>query len=117
MGERYSSGAVDYPTVAAAAIKEMHRQVGDLKTDENGVAQSGLMLRHLVMPNGIAGTERFVKWVAKNLSTDTYVNIMGQYHPAYKSSHYPKIARRVSPQEMKAALEAARRAGLKRVVT
>jgi putative pyruvate formate lyase activating enzyme len=117
MGDRYSSGAVDYPLVAATAIKEMYRQVGDLKTDENGVARRGLMLRHLVMPNSIAGTERFVKWVAENLSKETYVNIMGQYHPAHKAFVYPKIARRVTPQEVKAALEAARRAGLKRVVS
>ncbi len=76
LAAKYSSGAADYPEVAAAVVKEMHRQVGRLVVDERGVAVRGLIIRHLVMPQNIAGTDRFVKWVARELTTDTYVNIM-----------------------------------------
>lgn len=117
MADRYSSGAVDYPELARHAIEEMYRQVGDLKTDDDGVAQRGVMLRHLVMPNGVAGTARFAEWVADNLSTDTYVNIMGQYRPQHWAFRYPEIARRVTPEEVRRAMRAARKAGLKNLAS
>ena len=98
--------------MAAAAIKEMHRQVGVLKVDERGVAVRGLMIRHLVMPRNIAGTDRFVKWVARELTTDTCVNIMAQYRPAHRAQEYPELSRRLTPEEWGQALAWAHAAGL-----
>ena len=113
LAAKYARKCADYPWVAAAAIKEMHRQVGDLVLDHRGVAQRGLILRHLVMPNNVAGTDRFVKFVARELSRDTYVNIMAQYRPAYQASKYPGIARRITRQEWARALAWAWKAGLR----
>ncbi|MCW5978646.1 MAG: radical SAM protein [Bryobacteraceae bacterium] len=115
MAAKYSAGARDYPEAAAAAIKEMHRQVGELVVDEDGVALRGLMIRHLVMPGNIAGSDRFVRWVAAELTTSTYVNIMGQYRPEYKASQFPDIARRVTGDEHRQAIRWAREAGLTRL--
>ena len=98
--------------MAQESIIEMHRQVGDLITDERGIALRGLMVRHLVMPNNISGTDRFVRWVAKELSPDTYVNIMAQYRPAHKAFDYPEIARRLNHGEWKQAILWAKKAGL-----
>jgi putative pyruvate formate lyase activating enzyme len=112
LAAKYSSGAADYPEVAAAVIKEMHRQVGTLKVDERGVAMRGLIIRHLVMPRNIAGTDRFVRWVARELTTDTCVNIMRQYRPEHRAREYPELARRISPEEWGQALAWARTAGL-----
>ncbi len=112
LAAKYSSGAADYPEVAAATIKEMHRQVGELKCDARGVAQRGLIIRHLVMPQNIAGTDRFVQWVAKELSPTTYVNIMAQYHPEHKAFDYPEISRRITVQEWEQARAWAKAAGL-----
>jgi putative pyruvate formate lyase activating enzyme len=112
LAAKYSSGAADYPEVAAAVIKEMHRQVGRLVVDERGVAVRGLIIRHLVMPQNIAGTDRFVKWVARELTTDTYVNIMPQYRPEHRAAAYPELARRITPQEWGQALAWAHAAGL-----
>lgn len=109
---KYSSGASDYPEVAKKAVLEMHRQVGDLKIDEEGIAYRGLLIRHLVMPNRVAGTEKFVKWVAENLSKSTYVNIMAQYRVEYKAYEYPEIARGITVEEFMEAMEWAKRYGL-----
>ena len=114
---RYSSGAEDYPEVAAAVIKEMHRQVGTLKLSSTGIAQRGLIVRHLVMPNNIAGTDRFVRWIAEELSPDTYVNIMAQYRPEHRASEYPEIARRITGDEWRQALAWAEAAGLRNLDT
>jgi len=115
LAARYSSGASDYPEVAASVIKEMHRQVGELRVDDRGIAERGLIIRHLVMPENIAGTDRFVQWVAKALTRDTYVNIMEQYHPAHRASEYPELSRRISMQEWRQALKWAEEAGLRRL--
>ncbi len=112
LAAKYSSGAADYPEVAASVIKEMHRQVGILQTDKRGIAQRGLIIRHLVMPENIAGTNRFVRWVAQELSVDTYVNIMEQYHPAHKAHDYPELSRRITRGEWLQAMTWAREAGL-----
>jgi len=112
LAAKYSSGAADYPEVAAAVIKEMHRQVGTLQTNDRGVAQRGLIIRHLVMPDNIAGTDRFVRWVAQELSVDTYVNIMEQYHPAHRAMDYPELSRRITRPEWLQAMTWAREAGL-----
>ncbi len=111
--ERYNNAeAYDYPKLAREAITEMHRQVGDLDTDERGIARRGLMVRHLVMPNRVAGTKEFVEWVAQNLSTDTYVNIMAQYRVEHRAFEYDRIARAISAEEFVEAMEWAKEAGL-----
>jgi putative pyruvate formate lyase activating enzyme len=115
MAARYSSGAGDYPEVAAAAIEEMHRQVGELETDERGIARRGLIIRHLVLPHNIAGTDRFVEWVARKLTPATYVNIMSQYRPEHRARQYPELSRGITVGEWQQAIEWARRAGLTRL--
>lgn len=105
--------AADYPQNAQAAIKEMHRQVADLVTDNRGYALRGLMVRHLVMPNHVAGTREFVQWVADNLSKDTYVNIMAQYRVEFQAFEYEQIARAITSQEFVEAMEWAMEAGLR----
>jgi putative pyruvate formate lyase activating enzyme len=108
----------DYPDVARAAISEMHRQVGDLVVDATGVARRGLLVRHLVMPGLLEETTAILRWLAEEISPDTYVNIMNQYRPDHRvpgNPRYEDIDRRVSPAEMEAAYEAARRAGLWRL--
>jgi putative pyruvate formate lyase activating enzyme len=109
---KYSSGAYDYPEVTKKAIVEMYRQVGDLKIDEEGIAYRGLLIRHLVMPNRVAGTEKFVKWVAENLSKSTYVNIMAQYRVEYKAYEYPEISRGITVEEFMEAIDWAKKYGL-----
>ncbi len=117
LAAKYSSGAADYPEVAAAAIKEMQRQVGELRVDSEGVAYRGLIVRHLVMPENIAGTDGFVEWVAKELAkelgTSTWVNIMAQYRPEHKAFDYPEISRPITKEEWTRALSWVRAAGLK----
>jgi putative pyruvate formate lyase activating enzyme len=110
--EKYSSGASDYPEVTKKAIIEMNRQVGEHLTDEHGVALRGLMIRHLVMPNRVAGTKKFVQWVAESIGRSTYVNIMAQYHVDYKAYDYPEIARGITVEEFLEAMEWAEEYGL-----
>lgn len=112
--KKYSKAA-DYPERAKEAIKEMHRQVGELVVDERGVAVRGLLVRHLVMPEGIAGTEEVVKFIAEEISPNTYINIMDQYHPCYKAFAHPEINRRITAKEYKDAIDSALNAGLKRI--
>jgi putative pyruvate formate lyase activating enzyme len=112
MAAKYSSDARDYPEVATAAVFEMNRQVGVHQVDMQGVARKGLMIRHLVMPNRIAGTKKFVRWVAENLPQTTYVNIMSQYHVDYRAFEYPEIARGITVQEFLEAMDWAEEYGL-----
>jgi len=112
LAAKYSSGVSDYPEVAAAVIKEMHRQVGDLETDSRGIATRGLIIRHLVMPNNIGGTDRLVRWIAEELGKDTYLNLMAQYRPEHKAFDYPAIARRPTREAWKEAVTWALQAGL-----
>jgi putative pyruvate formate lyase activating enzyme len=111
----YSLGASDYPEVAALAIKEMHQQVGTLKVDERGLAKRGVILRHLVLPNNIAGTDKFVRWVAKELSPKTYVNIMSQYRPLFRAKQVPELNRRITIREWRQALKWAKQSGLSKL--
>jgi putative pyruvate formate lyase activating enzyme len=104
--------APDYPEVTKKAIIEMNRQVGELKIDGRGIALRGLMIRHLVMPNRVAGTEKFTKWVAENLPKSTYVNIMAQYRVEYKAYEYPEIARGITVKEFLEAMQWAEKSGL-----
>jgi putative pyruvate formate lyase activating enzyme len=94
------------------ALLEMHRQVGLHRTDENGIALRGVMIRHLVMPNRVAGTEKFVRWAAASWPKSTYVNIMHQYHMDYKAFEYPKIQRSITAEEYIEALGWAKQHGL-----
>ncbi len=114
MSLKYSE-AEDYPESAKAAIKEMHRQVGDLVTDQRGVALRGLLIRHLVLPEGIAGTARVVHFIADEISKNTYINIMDQYHPCFKAFDHPPLNRRLTQQEYADAIQTAIDAGLKRI--
>lgn len=109
--------AKDYPEVARRAIKEMHRQVGDLVLDEHGLARRGLLVRHLVMPGELAGTRQIMRFLAQEISPATYVNIMGQYYPAGKVSgaKYAEINRRITAREYEAAVQAAWQEGLRRL--
>jgi putative pyruvate formate lyase activating enzyme len=105
----------DYPATNRAAVKEMHRQVGDLVLDEHGIAQRGLLVRHLVLPNALAGTAEVARFLAQEVSTDTYVNVMGQYHPCYRAGHYPELNRPPTRRELEDAHRAVRDAGLHRL--
>jgi len=112
MAAKYSSGAANYPEVTRAAIIEMHRQVGVAKPGPDGIMYRGLMIRHLVMPNDVAGSEKVMEWIAENLPKDTYVNIMSQYTPLYKAYEYPEISRRITREEYKRVVQKARELGL-----
>jgi putative pyruvate formate lyase activating enzyme len=109
--------AKDYAEVARRSILEMHHQVGVLKFDEQGLAKRGVLVRHLVMPGEIAGTESIMRFLANEISCDTYVNVMNQYHPGGRVSvcQYSEINRRIRGAEYDRALEAAHRAGLWRI--
>ena len=110
--EKYLGEASDYPEMSQQAVLEMHRQVGLHRADSRGIAVSGLMIRHLVMPNRVAGTDKFIKWVAENLPKSTYVNIMHQYFPEYEAFDYPDIWRRINVQEYLEAMRWADQYGL-----
>jgi putative pyruvate formate lyase activating enzyme len=109
---KYSAGASDYPEVTKKAVLEMHRQVGVHKMDKQGIAIRGLMIRHLVMPNRVAGTEKLVRWIAEALPKNTYINIMAQYRVEYKAYDYPEISRGITAQEFLEAMDWAEKYGL-----
>ncbi len=109
------SGIEDYPKVNRAAIKEMHRQVGDLQINEQGVAQRGLLIRHLVLPHRLAGTEEVVRFLAQEVSTDTYLNIMAQYRPCHRAANAASINRPLLREEFREAIVLARQQGLHRL--
>jgi putative pyruvate formate lyase activating enzyme len=111
-GQRYSQ-VRGYPAVNQAALREMHRQVGDLTMDEQGVAQRGLLVRHLVLPDGLAGTAEVVRFLRDEISPQTYINVMAQYRPCYRAHSLPPLDRRITNQEYGAALKLAEDAGLR----
>ncbi len=113
VGKTYSLVS-DYPAVNQAAVKAMHRQVGDLQIDERGIAQRGLLVRHLVLPKGLAGTNEIARFLAEEVSPDTYINIMDQYRPAYRACDYARLQRPITQEEYATALRQAREAGLHR---
>jgi putative pyruvate formate lyase activating enzyme len=113
VGERYS-GIADYPAVNQAAVAEMHRQVGDLVLDERGIAQRGLLVRHLVLPEGLAGTTDVLAFLAR-LSPNTYLNVMNQYRPCYQAGDLPPLDRRITRAEYLEAVHLAHQAGLHRL--
>lgn len=107
--------ARDYPERAREALKEMHRQVGDLNLDKNGIAQKGILLRHLVMPEGIAGTRDIMRFIAKEISPDTYVNIMNQYRPCGLAYRHKPLDRSITQTEYEKALAEAHEEGITRL--
>ena len=109
------SGIKNYPEVNKAAIREMHRQVGDLQIDQQGVAQRGLLVRHLVLPNQLAGTQGIVRFLTQEISPHTYLNIMDQYRPSYKADNVPLISRPLLREEFAEAIDLARQQGLDRL--
>jgi len=125
------SNAPKYFEIMKKAIKEMHRQVGDLILDydppatlpllleegapENGVAVRGLIVRHLVLPNGLTGSEKIFEFLVKEISSNTFLNIMDQYHPYHKASEFPEISRRITNEEYEEAIKLAKKSGLKRL--
>lgn len=108
----YSSGATDYPEHAKGSVAEMHRQVGLLKTDAAGVALRGLIIRHLVMPNRVAGSREVLEWISRSLHTSTYINIMSQYRVEHKAFNFPEIARGITVEEYLEVLDWAQELGL-----
>ena len=109
------SHAADYPEVAKGALKEMHRQVGDLVLDDRGIATRGLLVRHLVLPNGLAGTAEAMRFLAEEISPNTYVNVMAQYRPCHQADKHAQINRPITTREHRDALRMALDAGLTRL--
>ncbi len=114
LARRYSKIS-DYPARNRVAVREMHRQVGDLELDGDGIARRGLLVRHLVLPDDVAGTAAIVRWLAEDISPNTYINVMGQYRPAWrvKAQDIAPLNRPVSSGEVRAAQRLAREAGLR----
>jgi len=112
---RQTCQAADYRQVACAALCEMHRQVGDLKIDETGLAKKGLLVRHLVMPEGLADTRQVMRFIAGEISTNTYVNIMPQYRPCGRAYEIPSLNRALSTKEYKTAIQEAKEEGIYRL--
>jgi len=113
VAKRYSK-APDYPEVVKEVLLEMHRQVGDLEMSQEGTAVKGLLIRHLVMPEGLAGTQDLLEFIATDVSRGSYVNIMAQYRPLYKANDFQELNRRITMREHKEAIEMAKKAGLHR---
>jgi putative pyruvate formate lyase activating enzyme len=107
--------AEDYPEIARQALREMHRQVGDLVVDEAGVARRGLLVRHLVLPDGLAGTREIMGFLAREVSPRTYVNVMGQYRPCGRAGEHPSLRKFLTGPEHEEAQRQAREAGLTRL--
>ncbi len=110
-GEKYS-GVKNYATYCREALLEMHRQVGDLQLDDRGLATRGLLVRHLVLPAGVAGSEAVIDFLADHVSSNTFLNIMDQYHPAYKAAEFAELRRRPLRREVEEVAAYARRRGM-----
>ncbi len=111
VARKYSS-APDYFEIMKKALKEMHRQVGDLTVDKNGMARSGLIVRHLVLPEGLSGTRKIMRFIAREISPHTYISMMAQYFPAYQAGQFPPLSRRINKGEYREALQAFKEEGL-----
>ncbi len=105
----------NYPKVNQAAVKEMHRQVGELVLDKQGIARRGLLIRHLVLPENSAGTEQILAFIAQEISPDTYLNLMDQYRPCYRANELPPLDRRLRRSEFQVARVQAGKHGLHRL--
>ena len=105
----------EYPTINRAAVKEMHRQVGDLVLDDLGLAQRGLLVRHLILPDDLAGTREVLRFLAQKISPNAYLNLMDQYRPCYKASEFPELNRRITREEFENAVRWTEELGLNRL--
>lgn len=114
LAHRYSR-VRNYVEVNRAAVKEMHRQVGDLVLDRQDIAQRGLLVRHLLLPENIAGTEQVLRFLAEEISTNTYLNLMDQYHPCFRAEEYPPLDRAITAEEYQSALALAHQHHLQRL--
>ncbi|MFN3966614.1 MAG: radical SAM protein, partial [Endomicrobiia bacterium] len=112
VAKKYSN-ASDYFERAKESVKEMYRQVGDLQV-EDGIARRGLLIRHLVLPNNLAGSKEVLRFISEEISKDTYINIMDQYRPMFKASSYPELNRRITSNEFLRVIELAQKFGLHR---
>ncbi len=112
---RHYSKIRNYVQVNQAAVREMHRQVGDLQINADCLATRGLLIRHLVLPNNLAGTAEILRFIAEEISINSYLNIMDQYHPAYNAGAYPKLRRKITVEEFQTAIGLAEKAGLTRL--
>ncbi|MBI5695830.1 MAG: radical SAM protein, partial [Nitrospirae bacterium] len=106
------SGVKMYSSYNRAAVKEMFRQVGDVVTDADGIAVRGLIVRHLVLPGGISGTEEIMKFLAEEVSKGVHISLMDQYFPAYKAETMTEISRKITPEEYQSAMDIMERYGL-----
>lgn len=113
---RHYSKIINYPKINQDGVREMFRQVGDLEIDAQGLAQRGLLVRHMVLPNGLAGSQTIMQFLATQVSKNTYVNVMDQYQPTFEAHLYPSLNRPIHPDEYQAALQAAHAAGLTRLI-
>ncbi len=108
-------GVADYAEINRAAVLEMHRQVGDLVLNNQGIARRGLLVRHLVLPENLAGSDRILPFIAEQLSPNTWLNLMDQYRPCYRADRYPPLDRPPSRAEYRRAVRWAASAGLQRL--
>lgn len=99
------SQAKDYPAINKTALKEMYRQVGTAKINDAGVIESGLIIRHLVLPNNLSSTDKIMRFIAQELSPDTYISLMSQYFPCHKAKDYPELSRRITQDEYQKAMD------------
>ena len=104
--------APHYPEINRVAVKEMYRQVGNLVMDEDGIAKRGLIIRHLILPCGLSGTERIMKFLAEEISKDVYISLMSQYFPAYKAHEFKELSRRITAEEYEKAYQIMQKYGL-----
>lgn len=111
IARKYSS-AHNYFTALKDSLKEMHHQVGDLKVDRHGIARSGLIIRHLILPDNLAGTDKILPWIAENISKNTYISLMSQYFPAYLATKDPQLSRGITREEYCDAKTILKRCGL-----
>jgi len=109
------SNVPNYFEIMKKAIKEMKGQVGDLIIDEKGIAKRGLLVRHLFLPNNIAGSKKIFEFLAKEISPDVFLNVMDQYTPHWKAGEYPELSRRITQEEFQEVISLAKKAGLKRL--
>ncbi|MCK4245143.1 MAG: radical SAM protein [Candidatus Omnitrophica bacterium] len=115
-GGKIYSEVPDYFSKTKEAMKEMHRQVGNLELDRKGIAKKGLLIRHLILPNGLAKSERVLKFIAREISPDTYISLMAQYFPANRAPQIPELNRRITRGEYRKVLNLANSLGLKNIL-
>jgi len=111
IARKYSS-APNYFKIMKKSLKEMYRQVGDLAVDKTGVAHSGLIVRHLVLPGGLSGSKKIMHFITREISPHTYISLMAQYFPAYQADQFPPLSRRIDKEEYREALQAFKEEGL-----